>query len=645
MTDGTLNTEPKPPTEATKAANAAWLERLDFANRQDFDDAQQGFIESLPDGGVVRSDAGDIVWNLPGFDFIGPGKACPDTVNPSLWRIGQLNSLTGLFKISDRIYQVRGYDVSVVTFIEGDTGVIVMDPCVSAESAKAALKLYRKHAGDKPVIGVLYTHSHVDHFGGVRGVITDDDVASGRCVVVAPYGFVDEAVSENVMAGTAMGRRTTYMYGNVVPLGPQGNVGTGLGIADSTGTVTLIHPTKLIRETGETLTIDGLEFEFLMAPGSEAPAEFHFYIPALKALCTAENAVHTLHNFYTLRGAKARDSKKWAAYLTETLERWGDKAEVLFAPHQWSVLGNARIVDHIKKYRDTFKYIHDQSLRMANQGYTMLEIGERIQLPPSLDRNWASRGYYGSVNHNAKEVYNFYLGYYDGNPSTLHQLPPADAAKRYVEFMGGAEAVLARAKATFDAGDYRWTAQVVNHVVLADPANATARAFLADTLEQLGYQAECATWRNNYLAGAKELRDGVRKGAAATLDSPDMQRSMTTDLFLDYLAIHLNPKKAEGKVASIKLVTPDTNETYLITLENSVINHVPGKAGQAADASLTLDRSALNEILLGKAKLPGLVAEGKAKVDGEAGAISDLLGCLEPFSFWFDIVTANPPRD
>jgi len=645
MTDGTLSTEPKPPTEATKAANAAWLERLDFADTQDFDEAQQGFIAPLPGGGLVSGEKGNVVWDLPGYDFIGPDKDCPDTVNPSLWRMSQLNSLTGLFKTSDRIYQVRGYDVSAVTFIEGDTGVIVVDPCVSAETAEAALSLYRQHAGSKSVTAVIYTHSHVDHFGGVRGVISDDDVASGRCVVVAPDGFVDEAISENVMAGTVMGRRAAYMYGMLVPLGPQGNVGAGLGIGNSTGSVTLIPPTHLIRETGETLTIDGLEFEFLMAPGSEAPAEFHFYIPALKALCTAENACHTLHNVYTLRGAKTRDSRKWAAYLTETLERWGDKAEVLFAPHNWSVLGNARIVDHIKKYRDTFKYVHDQSLRMANQGYTMLEIGERIELPPTLDRNWASRGYYGSVNHNAKAVYNFYLGYYDCNPSTLHQLPPADAARRYVDFMGGADAVLGKARATFDAGDYRWTAQVLNHVVLADPANATARAFLADTLEQLGYQAENATWRNNYLAGAKELRDGVRKGAAAILDSPDMQRSMTMDLFLDYLAIHLNPKKAEGKVVSIKLVTPDTNESYLITLENSVINHVPGKAGQAADASLTLDRSALNEILLGKAKLPGLVAEGKAKVDGNAGAISDLLGCLEPFSFWFDIVTANAARD
>ena len=637
--------QPKPATEATKQANAAWLQRLDFANKQDFEDAKQGFIEALPDGGVVKNDKGEIVWDPTKFEFIGPDKATPDTVNPSLWRMSQLLSLTGLFKTSDRIYQVRGYDLSVITFIEGTKGVIVVDPLVSAETAKDALALYRKHQGNKPVTGVIYTHSHVDHFGGVRGVTTDEDVRSGKTVVVAPEGFVEEAVSENVMAGNAMGRRASYMYGNVIPRGPQGTLGAGLGTTTSSGTVTLIEPTKFITKTGEKLTIDGLAFEFLMAPASEAPAEFHFYIPALKALCTAENATHTLHNFYTLRGAKTRDSKKWAQYLTDTLELWGDKAEVVFAPHHWSITGNAKIVEHITKYRDTFKYIHDQSLRMANQGYTMVEIGEKIQLPPSLDKNWASRGYYGTVNHDAKAVYNLYLGFFDGNPSTLNQLPPVAASKKYVEFMGGADAVLAKAKETFDKGDYRWTAQVVNHVVLADPANTQARALLADTLEQLGYQSEGGVWRNFYLAGAKELRDGVTKVATPATSSPDIVRNMPIDLFLDYLAIQVNPKKAGGKVANVKLVMPDTKQSFLLTLENSVINHIKSRDGQKVDVTLTLNRAELNNILLGQAKLPGLIADGKAKVEGKQEALTDLLGSLEPFEFWFDIVTANPDRD
>ena len=639
------DTQPKPPSEATKQINAAWLQRLDFANTQDFEDAKQGFIEALPEGGVVKNDKGDIVWDPTKFDFIGVDKACPDTVNPSLWRMSQLLSLNGLFKTSDKIYQVRGYDLSVITFIEGKKGVIVVDPCVSAETAEAALALYRKHQGNKPVTAVIYTHIHVDHFGGVRGVTTDEEVKSGKCVIIAPHGFTEEAVSENVMAGNAMGRRASYMYGNVIPRGPKGTLGAGLGTTTSSGKVTLIEPTKFIEKTGEKLKIDGLDFEFLMAPGSEAPSEFHFYIPSLKALCTAENACHTLHNFYTLRGAKTRDSKKWALYLTQTLDLWGDKVEVLFAPHHWSITGNAKIVEHITKYRDTFKYIHDQSLRMANQGYTMYEIGEKIQLPPSLDKNWATRGYYGTVNHDAKAVYNLYLGYFDGNPSTLNQLPPADAAKKYVEFMGGADAVMAKAKETFDKGDYRWTAQVMNHVVLADPENKKARYFLADTLEQLGYQSEGGVWRNFYLAGAKELRDGVTKVSTPATSSPDIVKNMPIDLFLDYIAIQLNPKKAEGKVSHVKLVMPDTKDSFLITLENSVINHIKSKEGQKVDVTLTLNRSELNSILLGQAKLPGLIADGKAKLEGKQEALTDLLGSLEPFEFWFNIITTNPARD
>ncbi len=637
--------EPKPASSFTKEMNKGWLDKLDFANKQDFADAQEGFIEALPDGGIVKDASGNVIWDPTQYRFIELDKAAPDTVNPSLWRISQLLNLNGIFKIAPHIYQVRGYDISVITFIEGKEGVIVVDPLVTQETAAAALKLYRKHAGDKKVTGVIYTHSHVDHFGGVAGVTTREDVEAGKCVIVAPEHFTEEAISENVMSGNAMGRRASYMYGNVIPRGPKGTLGAGLGITTSGGLVTLIEPTHFIKKTGEKLTVDGLEFEFLMAPGSEAPSEFHFYIPEYKALCTGENACHTLHNFYTLRGAKTRDSRKWVKYLNETLERWGDKTDILFSPHHWSITGNERIVDHIKKYRNVFKYIHDQSLRLANKGYTMVEIGEMIKLPPELEKNWASRGYYGTVNHNAKAVYNFYLGYFNGNPSTLNEYPPADAAKRYVEFMGGADAVLEKAKASREKGDYRWAAQVVNHVVLADPENQQARYFLADTLEQLGYQSEGAVWRNFYLAGAKELRDGVNKSGVPTPTSPDMVRGMSMDLLFDYLAIQLNAEKVAGKVLNIKIDLPDVKESYLLTLENSVLNALKGKPDDKADVTLTIDRSGLDQILLGEKKLPALVAEGKAKIAGNPEALTGLLSAIEPFEFWFNIVTPNPlPR-
>lgn len=380
-----------------------------------------------------------------------------------------------------------------------------------------------------------------------------------------------------------------------------------------------------------------------MAPGSEAPAEMHFFIPEYKALCTAENATHTLHNMYTLRGAKTRDARKWAGYLTQTLDHWGDKVEVQFAPHHWPVWGNKEIVDHIKKYRDTFKYIHDQVLRLANHGYTMVEIGEMVSLPPSLEANWASHGYYGSVNHNAKSVYNFHLGWFNANPATLNELPPAEAAKRYVEFMGGADAVLAKAKQSFDKGDYRWVAQVVNHVVLADPKNQAARILQADTLEQLGYQAENGTWRNFYLTGAMELRQGVRKMPVAVTASPDTVRAMTLDMFFDYLGVRLNGPAAAGKKATINMDFTDTKEKYVVTLENSVLNYSGGRQAKDADCTVTLTRADLNDIILGKAKLPQLITAGSVKVAGNEKALQEVLGLLDTFEFWFDVVTANPP--
>ncbi|MBL9124242.1 MAG: MBL fold metallo-hydrolase [Planctomycetaceae bacterium] len=634
--------DPKPATEFTKRANLAAAQTLPFDDTRDFADARRGFIAGLPDGGVVKNAAGQVVWDPRGYDYIQPDAAAPDTIHPSLWRQAQLLTINGLFAVTDRIYQVRGYDISCITFIEGERGITVLDPLVSAETAKASLDLYLAHRPPKPIVAVIYSHSHVDHFGGVRGIVDPADVAAGKVQVVAPAGFAEEAVSENVLAGNVMSRRASYMFGPLLPKNPRGQATAGLGLTTSSGEVTVINPTVLIKETGEKLTLDGLTYEFQMAPGSEAPAEMHFLIRELKALCPAENATHTLHNLYTLRGAKTRDAKAWAGYLTELLELFGDEAEVLFAPHHWPVWGQDRIREHVTKMRDTYQYLHDQSLRLANRGYTMVEVAEMLRLPPELEANWASRGYYGSVNHNAKAVYNFYLGWFDGNPATLHELPPAVASKRYVEFMGGADSVVEKARRTFDGGDYRWTAQVLNHVVLAQPDHQPARGLLADTLEQLGYQSENAVWRNFYLTGAQELRQGVQKSAPGNTRSPDMVSAMSLDVFFDYLAIRLNGPKANGKRFVINFDFPDVGEKFVVRLENSVLTHSSGKREPQANASVTFPRAVLNQVILGKTTLPGEIAAGRIRIEGDAKAVQQMFALLDSFDFWFNIVTPNP---
>jgi alkyl sulfatase BDS1-like metallo-beta-lactamase superfamily hydrolase len=429
----------KPASDATKAANAKLLNELPFANTEEFENAKAGFIAPLPDNGLIKNTKGDPIYDLSKFTaFIGEGKDAPDTVNPSLWRQSQLLMLGGLFKVADGIYQVRAADLSNVTFIEAPDGLIVIDPLVSEETAKYALDLYNAHRPKKPVVAVIYTHSHVDHYGGVRGVASEEDVKSGKIKIYAPKGFLDAAVAENVMAGNAMSRRASYMYGNLLPQSPDGQVGAGLGPTTSFGTVTLIPPTDIIKENGENRNIAGLDFEFWMAPGSEAPSEMFFYIPSMKALTLAEDATHTLHNTYSLRGAKIRDPLAWSKYINEVIYRWGDEVEVLYAPHHWSMTGNKRIVEHLKNQRDLYRYINDQPLRLANHGFTMVEIPEMIDLPKSLQQDWSARGYYGSVNHDMKSTYVHYLGWFNGNPATLHELPERDAASNYVEYMGGA---------------------------------------------------------------------------------------------------------------------------------------------------------------------------------------------------------------
>ncbi|EMA8981415.1 alkyl/aryl-sulfatase [Escherichia coli] len=630
--------EAKAATQYTQQVNQNYAKSLPFSDRQDFDDAQRGFIAPLLDEGILRDANGKPYYRGEDYKFDINAPA-PETVNPSLWRQSQINGISGLFKVTDRMYQVRSQDISNITFIEGDTGIIVIDPLVTPNAAKASLDLYFKHRPQKPIVAVIYTHSHTDHYGGVKGIVSEADVKAGKVQIIAPAGFMDEAISENVLAGNIMSRRAFYSYGLLLPHNAQGDIGNGLGVTLTTGGPTIIAPTRSITKTGEKLNIDGLDFEFLMAPGSEAPSEMHLYIPALKALCTAENSTHTLHNFYTLRGAKTRDTAKWTDYLNETLDKWGSQAEVLFMPHTWPVWGNQHINDYIGKYRDTIKYIHDQTLHLANQGYTMNEIGNMIHLPETLDKNWASRGYYGSVSHNARAVYNFYLGYYDGNPANLNPYGQVDMGKRYVKALGGSAHAINLAREAYNQGDYRWASELLKQVIAANPGDQVAKNLQADTFEQLGYQAESATWRGFYLTGAKELREGAKTIEHASTASPDTIKGMTVEMLLDYMAVRLNSEKAAGKSISLNFNLSD-NDNLNLSLNNSVLNY--RKVLQPkVDASFYMSRSDLHDVLVGQAKMADLVKAKKAKIIGNGAKLEEIIACLDNFDLWVNIVTPN----
>ena len=628
----------KPATAVTRAANAAVLQQLPFTDRRDFDNAQRGFI-ARPATLTIRDAQGRVVWDLQSYQsYIGLDRAAPDTVNPSLWRNAQLNMQYGLFKVTDRIYQVRGYDLSNITFVQGDTGWIVFDPLISPETARAAYDLVTANLGQRPVVAVIYSHSHVDHYGGVRGIVDEADVRSGKVPVLASEGFLEHAVSENIIAGNAMARRAVYMYGALLPRSPTGGVNAGLGQTTSTGVPGLIPPTDLIHHTGEERTIDGVRMVFQFTPGTEAPTEMNTWFPQFKALWMAENTTNTLHNVLTLRGALVRDPLKWAAYINETIELYGADAEVKFQAHHWPLWGNAQIVDYLKKQRDLYKYIHDQTVRLMNEGYTGEEISEMIELPKELGQQWYNRDYYGTVRHNARAVYQRYMGWYDGNPSDLNNLPPEPAAKKYVEYMGGEAAVLARARADFDKGEYRWVAEVLKRVVFANPANAEAKGLLADTYEQLGYQAESGPWRSVYLQGAYELRNGVPSGGATVAAGPDTILNMPVEMLFDYLAVRLNGPKAAGRRLALNLDFSDLHEQYALVVENGVLNHFR-KPLADADATVTLSKLALADVQLGKATVPELVAAGRIRIDGRQAAFGEFLGLLDRYPFWFNIVT------
>jgi alkyl sulfatase BDS1-like metallo-beta-lactamase superfamily hydrolase len=621
----------KPPTAVIAAAHAEHLNGLPFDDTRDFDDADRGFIAAL-EPCVVKAADGRVVWDNDVYAFLS-GDA-PTSVHPSLWRQSTLAAKQGLYEVVEGLYQVRGLDLSNISFIEGDTGVIVIDPLVCTETAAAALALYRAHRGDRPVTAVIYTHSHVDHFGGVLGVTTQADVDAGKVPVLAPEGFIEHAVQENVYAGTAMARRASYMYGTVLARGAQGQVGCGLGQTPSMGEVAVIVPTLDIKATGETHTIDGVEIEFQMAPGTEAPAEMHFYFPRYRALCMAENATHNLHNLLTLRGALVRDPHGWSGYLTEAIDAFSDRADVVFASHHWPTWGKDRIVEFLSLQRDLYAYLHDQTLRLLNQGHTGVEIAENFQMPPALEAAWHTHGYYGSVSHNVKAVYQRYMGWFDGNPARLWPHPPEAIGPRYVEAIGGIDRVVELAQRAFDDGDFRWAATLLDHAIFTDQNHARARALHADTLEQLAYGAENATWRNFFIAGATELRDG-NFGTPTQSASMSMMSQLTPEQMFDSLAISINGPKAWDLDLAIDVTFADVATNYRLTLRNGVLVYRKVAAdASTATATVTLaNKLRLLTFAAGDTTSPGV------DVAGDAAALPSLLGVLDRPDPAFAIVT------
>lgn len=627
----------KPATEYTVRANASVLETLPFTDRRSFEDARRGFIASLEPVTFRRPEDGKVTYDISQLGFL--AEDAPPSANPSLWRQAQLNAQNhGLFEVVDGVYQVRSFDLANMTAIRGDTGWVLIDPLTSAESSRAALDLINRHLGERPVKAVIITHSHVDHFAGIWGVIDPEDVAAGRTAVIVPDHFVKESLSENVLAGNVMGRRAVFMYGYMLPRSAQGFISNGLGASLSMGTVGFAPPTDVIRETGETRVIDGVEIEFQMTPGSEAVSEFVFYFPQFQALCMSEITSHHLHNVYTPRGAQVRDALAWAEQINESMDRFGDRLAVYFASHHWPVWGREAVLEFLKKQRDLYKYIHDQTLRLANHGYTKEEIAERLALPDSLAKEFSNRDYYGTVSHNSKAVYVKYLGYYDGNPANLNPLPPAEASEKYVDFMGGADAVVAKARESFDRGEYRWTAQVLNHVVLAEPDHEQARALLADAYEQMGYQAESGPWRNMYLTGAMELRYGKPRSEVIRLRE-GMARNIPLEHLFRAMAVRLNGPKAAEKIMSINLEFTDIGQNWLMTLENAVLHAFPGRQDPAPTVTLRMSSIDFKLMMTGHAAAADLLGSGALEIQGDLAAMADFGGLFDQFDRFFPIVT------
>ena len=625
----------KPASSHTITKQNEVKQALPFANKKDFALAEKGLIVR-PEQVEIFNDDGTLAWELGNYQFLLEDHA---SVNPSLLRQARLNYQYGLFKITENIYQVRGYDLSNFTVIKGDTGWIVFDPLLTPATAKAALKLVNDTLGQRPVTGVVYSHAHADHFGGVLGVVTPEQVKQHNIPIIAPSGFMEHAIKENVLAGNVMTRRAIFQYGNVLPKGATGQVDAAIGKGLSIGMFGLIKPTVEIDENERVMIIDGVEMVFINTPGGESPAEMNTYFPKDKAFWAAENVIGTMHNVYTLRGAAARDALAWSKFINEMVYGYGQQAEIIFASHSWPRWGNEDIQTYLKKQRDMYAYLHNETLHLANQGVTINEIHNEINVPDSLQHEWYNRGYHGSYKHNAQGIMNKYLGYFDMNPANLDRLSPADSAPKYVAAMGGQKQVMTLAQEAHDKGEYRWGAELLNKLVFAQPNYIPAKRLLANIYEQMGYQAESAGWRNTYLTGAKELRDGVLPTSNITRPGPSFLQAMDTGLLFDYLAVKVNAKRAESDAFKINFTFTDEGREYLVELSNATLTNIEGVTVQDADLSLTISREDWTLVILKQVALRDLLASGKASFAGDIRILNQLFSLLDEFPFWFNIVT------
>jgi len=623
------------PTPATERARGAAVRGLPLEDPQDLEDARRGLV-ARDERVLVRRPDGSTIWDTGSYAFeTGPA---PPSVNPSLWRQARLNNEHGLFRVTDGVHQVRGYDLSNMTLIDGDTGWIVVDPLTAAETARAALDLARRHLGPRPVSAVIFTHSHVDHFGGIDGVLPDDAQAASRIPIVGPAGFLEEATSENVLAGTAMVRRAVYMYGTPLARGPRGHVGSGLGKEPARGSIGIRPPTRTVDHTPQEMEIDGVPFVFQYAPETEAPAELTFYLPEVRAFCGAEIVSHTMHNLYTLRGAKVRDALRWSGAIDEAIRLFPD-TEVVFASHHWPTWGRERVRAYLERQRDTYRYIHDQTLRLANAGHTPSEIAEALELPATLRTSFANRGYYGSLRHNARAVYQFYFGWYDGNPAHLDPLPPEALGRRYVEAMGGPEAVMEQARAAYGEGAYRWAATLLDHLVFARPGDAAARRLLADCYDQLGYQAESGPWRDVYLTGAHELRHGLTAPPVDLATAVDLLRHLPPERFFEAMAARLIGPEADGRELTLNFVFTDLDESWVLRLRNAVLHHRREAPHPEADATVRITHALFLRLVTRQAGLRELLFSEDLDLDGSRLALVSFFSLLEQPRFAFPIVT------
>lgn len=639
VTIGSANadTSLKPASKYTIAHQETLLSTLPFDDKLDFSLVEKGLIKR-PEKLSIKDEQGNVVWELGNYQFLLDNSNI-DTVNPSLLRQAKLNMAYGLYQVTERIYQVRGYDLANITFIKGDSGWIIFDPLLTAATSRAALALVTQELGQFPVKAVVYSHAHADHFGGIKGVVSQAQVDSGEVQIIAPRGFMEHAIKENILAGNAMTRRATYQYGNALTKGTKGQVDAAIGKGLSTGYIDLIAPSREILADEETIIIDGIKMVMQNTPGTESPAEMNTYFPQFKTLWLAENVTGTLHNIYTLRGAEIRDSQAWSKFINKVIYRFAKDSDVMFASHSWPRWGRKYIIEVLEKQRDMYGYLHNKTLNLANKGVTINEIHNQLAVPDVLAHQWYNRGYHGSYSHNVRGIINKYLGFYDSNPANLNKLSPAESSIKYVELMGGANNILLQAKKAFNKGEYRWVAEILNHLIFAQPENDKAKFLQADTLEQLGYQAENAGWRNSYLAAAFELRHGIPKSAKATKAGPDIIKAMSSELIFDFLGVRLNTEKAIAHHFKINFVFPDRNEKFLLELSNAHLNNIENIQDKHADLTVTINRKDLDLLLLKQQSFEQLQKSGAMKLDGNGKVFGQLLMMMDEFSFWFNIVT------